>query len=96
MPPNDEVAPFKGGKGYKSLSRLSFYSVDHSIRAWLKANGCKEEATTVKLPDKAKDGTVVTIKTYGGGKDGAEVVLVTVEGMGHTWPGREAGQKFLG
>jgi hypothetical protein len=31
-----------------------------------------------------------------GGKDSAEVVLVAIEGMGHTWPGRQSLVKFLG
>ena len=31
----------------------------------------------------------VTRKTYGAGRDGAEVVLVVIEGGGHTWPGQE-------
>lgn len=92
---DDEFAPFKGGKG-KGVSGTDFYSVDHSIKTWMKANGCKEEPVTVDLPDKAKDGTKVTRKTYGGGKDGAEVVLVVIEGAGHTWPGREPGLKLLG
>ena len=93
---DDQFAPFKGGKGEKSLSGTDFYSVDHSIQAWVKANGCKEEPATVELPDKAKDGTKVTRKTYGGGKDGAEVVLIMIDGGGHTWPGREPGLKMLG
>ncbi len=92
----DQFAPFNGGKGDKSLSQTDFYSVEYSIKAWVKADGCKVEPAVVKLPDKAKDDTSVTIKTYGGGKDGAEVVLVAVEGMGHTWPGREPALKVLG
>jgi polyhydroxybutyrate depolymerase len=93
---DDQFAPFQGGRGTKSLSGTDFYSVEHSIRAWVKANGCKEGPTTEELPDKAKDGTTVTKKTYGGGKDGAEVVLVVIEGGGHTWPGREPALKLLG
>ncbi len=58
--------------------------------------GCKDERATVKLPDKAKDDTTVTFKTYGGGKDGAEVVMVIIQGMGHTWPGRQPALTFLG
>jgi polyhydroxybutyrate depolymerase len=92
----DEFAPFQGGKGPKSLSGTNFYSVDHSIRAWVKANACAQEPTTVQLPDKAKDGTRVTRKTYGPGRTGDEVVLVVIEGGGHTWPGREPLVKFLG
>ena len=40
---DDQFAPFKGGKGTKSLSQTEFFSVDHSIKAWIKANGCKDE-----------------------------------------------------
>jgi polyhydroxybutyrate depolymerase len=93
---DDQFAPFHGGKGEKSLSGTDFYSVDHSIRAWVKANGCNDEPVTAELPDRAKDGTKVTRKTYGGGKDGAEVVLFVIEGGGHTWPGREPPLKLLG
>jgi polyhydroxybutyrate depolymerase len=93
---NDDFAPFNGGTGAKSLTGTNHYSVDHSIRAWVKANGCKEEPVTVELPDQAKDGTKVRKKTYGGGKDGAEVVLVVIEGGGHTWPGRQPLVKVLG
>src|SRR5205823_1370177 len=80
---NDEYIPFAGGKSVKSASGANFYSVDHSIRAWVKANGCNEEPTTEELPDRAKDGTKVLKKTYGGGKGGAEVVLIVIEGGGH-------------
>jgi polyhydroxybutyrate depolymerase len=92
----DEYIPFGGGKGSKSITGVHHYSVEHSIRAWVRANGCQEEPRTEKLPDKAKDGTTVTIKTYGGGRDGAEVVLVVIEGGGHTWPGRQPATKVLG
>jgi polyhydroxybutyrate depolymerase len=93
---DDQFAPFKGGKGEKGLSQTDFYSVEHSVRAWVKANRCKGEPTTEELPDRARDGTTATIKTYGGGKEGAEVVLVVIEGGGHTWPGREPPLKVLG
>ncbi|MEI7684172.1 MAG: PHB depolymerase family esterase, partial [Planctomycetota bacterium] len=91
----DEHAPFKGGKG-KGLSGTDFYSVEHSIQAWVKANGCEKESVVTKLPDTAKDGTTITRKTYGGGRDGSEVVLVIIEGGGHTWPGQEPRLKALG
>ena len=91
----DEHAPFSGGKG-KGLSGTNFFSVDHSIKAWIKANGCPEEPIVTKLPDKADDGMTVTKKTYGPGKDGAEVVLIEIDGGGHTWPGQDPRVKFLG
>ena len=92
---DDEHAPFKGGKG-KGPSGTEFYSVEHSIQAWVKANGCEKEPVVMKLPDTAKDGTTITRKTYGSGKDGAEVVLIVIEGGEHTWPGQEPRLKALG
>ena len=92
---DDRHAPFKGGKG-KGPSGTDFYSVEHSIQAWVKANGCEKEPVVTKLPDTAKDGTRITRKTYGSGKNGAEVVLIVIEGGGHTWPGQEPRLKALG
>ena len=92
---DDEHAPFKGGKG-KGPSGTDFYSVDHSIQAWVKANDCDRQPVVKKLPDTTQDGTTITRKTYRGGKDGSEVVLVVIGGGGHTWPGQEPRLKTLG
>jgi len=93
---DDEFLPFKGGKGTRSLTQTEFYSVEHSIRAWVKANGCPEKPAVKDLPTKADDGTTVEQKTYETGKEGAEVILVTINGGGHTWPGRDPIVRFLG
>ena len=74
----------------------AFKSVDHSIQNWVRANGCAANPTMVKLPDKADDGMRVTRKTWSGGKDGSEVVLIEIEGGGHTWPGMEPPVAMLG
>jgi polyhydroxybutyrate depolymerase len=79
----DEYIPFLGGTGEKSISGTHFYSVDHSIRAWVKLNGC-EENPKIDLLSKGGDEMTVTRKTYRTGKDGAEVVLIIIEGGGHT------------
>ena len=92
----DEFAPFAGGTGTKSLSRTHFFSVEHSIQNWVKANGCPVEPKVEKLTSKVDDGTSITRKTYGPGKQKAEVVLYEIEGAGHTWPGREPRLNFLG
>ena len=93
---DDQFAPFKGGTGTRSISGTNFFSVEHSIKAWVKADGCPDDPVVSKLPDKADDGMTVTKKTYGPGKVGAEVVLIEIEGGGHTWPGQEPRVKFLG
>jgi polyhydroxybutyrate depolymerase len=94
----DPAVPFEGGKGKIDRSGTDYYSVEHSIRQWVQANGCDPKPTTDQLPDGADDGTKVVRKSYGRGKEGAEVVLVVIEGGGHTWPGREFGPelKILG
>ncbi len=92
----DDFLPYNGGRGHKSLPMLNFYSVDHSIRAWVKADACPEKPTVVDEPDKDGDGLIVTKQTYGPGKDGSEVVLYTIRGGGHTWPGRAMPIGFLG
>ena len=93
---DDEYAPFVGGRGPKSIFGTNFFSVEHSIRAWVKTNGCNDVPAVEDLPDRENDGTSLTRKTFGGGTDGAEVVLVTIHGGGHTWPGRPPRSKQLG
>jgi polyhydroxybutyrate depolymerase len=93
---DDEFVPFKGGIGDRKLFQIVFHSVDYSIQAWVKADGCPEKPVVSDMPTKIDDGTTVQRKTYGPGKDGAEVILFTINGGGHTWPGREVGQSLLG
>jgi polyhydroxybutyrate depolymerase len=93
---DDQFAPFQGGVGSRSSTGTNFYSVEHSIRAWIKANGCPEKPVVVQLPKTLDDGTSVERQTYGPGKDASEVVLIKIEGGGHTWPGREPRLAFLG
>lgn len=93
---NDRMAPFEGGVVSFGLVRVNFYSVEHSIRAWVKANECPEKPVVAEEPDKAEDGMTVQRRTYGPGEHGAEVVLVIVKGGGHTWPGRNPRQRAHG
>ena len=92
---DDAFAPFNGGKG-KGVSGKSFKSVDHSLKNWIKANGCNPEPKIDKLPNKVDDGTSIVRKTYGGGKNDTEVVLIEIKGGGHTWPGVKTRATFLG
>ncbi|MGO8747955.1 MAG: alpha/beta hydrolase family esterase [Thermoguttaceae bacterium] len=93
---DDLFLPFQGGRGTRSLTQTEFYSVEHSIRAWVKANGCPELPVVKDIPDTAHDGTTVQQKTYGPGKDDSEVILVAINGGGHAWPGHGPGVRFLG
>jgi polyhydroxybutyrate depolymerase len=85
-----------GGPDERIPKNLKFLSVEDSIRAWVKANGCPETPVVADLPDIAHEGTTVRRKTYGPGKHGSEVILYVIEGGGHTWPGRDPRFPFLG
>ena len=91
----DEYVPFEGGKGTKSITGTHFCSVQQSIQAWLKVNGC-DDNPTIDVLSKNGDEMAVTRKTYGAGHGGTEVVLVVIEGGGHTWPGKKPPAKILG
>ena len=91
----DKIVPF-AGPGGRTPKFLGFKSVEDTIKICVKANGCPEKPSIVKLPDKARDGTPVTKKTYGPGKELSEVVLFAIEGGGHTWPGQQPPMDFLG
>lgn len=83
---SDKLVTFRGPK--KDLPQfLMFKSVEESIAIWRKINECPDEPTTSEFSDKEDDGTRVIRKSYGPGKDGAEVVLIEIKGGGHTWPG---------
>ena len=92
----DEFVPFAGGKGDKSLASIHFFSVEHSIQNWIKADGCPAMPTVTRLPRKPGDPTSVVRKVSGPGKQGSEVVLYEIEGGGHTWPGHPLPYGFLG
>lgn len=92
----DEYVKYEGGFGKRSLTRTLFPSVADTIAKWVAIDGCSAKPTSAKLPDATDDGTTVRVDTYGGGKEGSEVVLVTIEGGGHTWPGRLSRAGFLG
>jgi polyhydroxybutyrate depolymerase len=71
-------------------------SVQATIAAWVARDGCPVEPKVEALPDRADDETTVTRAAYGPGRDGAEVVLLTVRGGGHTWPGATEPAVVLG
>jgi polyhydroxybutyrate depolymerase len=79
----------------KSPPFMKLKGGEESVQTWVKLNGC-EEKPKVETISKDGDEMTVTRKTYGGGKDGAEVVLVVIEEGGHTWPGQEPPVGFIG
>jgi polyhydroxybutyrate depolymerase len=92
----DTLVPFNGPAIKKdSPALLKFRSVEDTIKACLKANGCDEKVTETEIEMKA-DKIKVTRKDYGKGKNNSEVVLYVIESGGHTWPGMSFNLGVLG
>jgi len=92
---DDKLVPYSGADARARLI-VPFRSVDETMQIWAKLDGCPDEPAVVDLPDRANDGTTVQRKTWGPGRDGAEVVLFVIDGGGHTWPGQPRIVEFLG
>lgn len=89
----DTLVPFEP-KG-KKPAFMKLKGVDESVQLWVKLNGCEETPRTETISREGDDLKAVR-KTYAGGKDGAEVVLIVIEEGGHTWPGQQPPVDFVG
>jgi polyhydroxybutyrate depolymerase len=71
----------EGGRG-KSIS------TDWTMKILTKNNDCQQSSKTTQIADKdGDDGCTAEMNTYYRCKDNTEVVLLKIEGGGHTWPG---------
>ena len=88
----DPIVPFDGG--HVSITSASLtggpavvLSVDETQRTWRGLDHCTAEPSVAELPDVEADGTHVSVTTAAGCAGGTSVVLYTVTGGGHAWPG---------
>lgn len=84
----DEFVPFHGGVGPRSLSQINFRSVRESIDWWAAGNDCQTPPRITLLPATSKDPFRVVREAHLDKTGEERVVLYTIEGGGHTWPGR--------
>ena len=90
---DDLFAPYEGGVGRRSAFGVPFRSVADTIAAWVRVNRCDPAPTVLEEPPTVNDGTRIVRHIYRGD---APVTLITVEGGGHTWPGRPPIPELLG
>jgi polyhydroxybutyrate depolymerase len=69
----DKVVPYAGASSIGAKESVGF---------WIKQNECSPSPAVEKLMDDE-----LVIETHGNGKNGTEVVMVTVGKGGHEWPG---------
>ena len=91
---DDPLVPYNGGqvKVFRK-TRGEIVSTDEYIAFWKDKNDCEVNQDKVDLPDIADDGTTVSVSKYSDCKEEGALVLYTVDGGGHTWPG---GKQYLG
>jgi polyhydroxybutyrate depolymerase len=79
---DDQHVPYDGGYGPHQLYRHYDTPVSHAVSFWVRRDGCDPTPHTTT----SASGNIVT-DTYSGGLGGSEVVLYTIRGGGHAWPG---------
>ena len=77
---DDRNVPFAGGVGTKGVAKDSRPSIPSVVERWRAIDACPGPAAS------ATAGAVTTL-TSAGCTAGTEVVLITVAGAGHQWPG---------
>jgi len=78
----DEHVLYEGGAPIKTIDRNPRVDkpVSYAVDYWVEHNGCSDIAV------KETEGSIIK-ETYGGGRDGSEVILYSVVGGKHAWPG---------
>jgi len=93
----DPLVPYNGGDvtgpfGKKKIGKV--LSAYESVMFWVKNNGCSLNPVVTDVPDKdPDDGTRVQKQQFMNDRNNCEVILYTIKGGGHTWPG---GYQYLG
>lgn len=87
----DPLVPFEGGVIQSGLAKQDLgkvISTAESVRFWVQRNNCNPVPDIDEITCNGNnDGIRVTRESYHNGIEGSEVILVTVHGGGHTWPG---------
>lgn len=82
----DPIVPSGGGKLDGKHGEI--LSAVDTAAYWSARNNCSAPVAVQVLPDTdPDDGTLVFRVTYSCEKSGSEVVLLTIQGGGHSWPG---------
>jgi len=92
----DTLVPYGGGE--VAWNGGTVLAVPEASAHWATWDNCTQPAETKYIPDKVDDSMKVRLESYPNGTGGSEVLLYTVEGGGHTWPGgwQYMGEKIVG
>lgn len=90
----DPLMPYGGGD--LSLGRGRVLAAPEAAALFARVNGCSGPPEVTAEPDTVADGTRVRRSTFTGCPPGRDVVLFTIDGGGHTWPGGPAVGRSVG
>jgi polyhydroxybutyrate depolymerase len=80
---SDRNHPLEGGEGTRSISGVSYVSMENSLRRWTTGFGC------TGAPSTTVEGALTTT-TWSGCSGGTTASLVVIAGADHPWPGGKA------
>lgn len=80
----DEIVPLSGQASKLPGAFKPACSTQEAVDKWVSVNGCKVPSVDTEL---APDPNKVTQYYFQPGNANAEIVLITVAGGGHLWPG---------
>jgi polyhydroxybutyrate depolymerase len=88
----DPVIPYEGGcMANDKCQRGRVMSTMDTVAFWVDVNQAATEPAIEKLPNRAWfDGSTVTVYSFDGGSEGADVIYYHIKGGGHNVPGFEA------
>ena len=86
---DDPIIPWEGGPVTLFGREMGeVVSTEETVGFWVARNQCDPTPEVSALPDTdTADQSTVTVSTYGNPTNGNEVVLYTIEGGGHSFPG---------
>jgi polyhydroxybutyrate depolymerase len=91
---NDPLVPYNGGDvkvGKKTRGKI--LSTHETVMFWVKHNKCNQTPKKVEFEDKDKgDSATAVLEIYSGTEENSVVILISVNGGGHTVPG---GKQYL-
>lgn len=90
----DPFVPYGGGGVARRGGAV--LSAGESAGFWARVNGCAASAEAEPPADTVTDGTRMRRESYAGCRENRSVVLYTIEGGGHTWPGGPAAARRVG
>lgn len=82
---DDPLVPYQGGAVAKTHGSVA--PTERALHLWLDADDLHGEPRVRTIAAKKAGDCTELWQTWGGGRDGSAVTLISLAGGGHTWPG---------